>query len=91
MEIIFHSHANKSYFHKNSRAPSLILKVRVFGTRKWPISLWTCSLLACPELFASTQLTFLKIFSFRSLTVIESEHFNRGSLNRGLTVRQRSY
>ena len=37
MEIIFHSHANKSHFHKNSCAPSLILKVRVFGTRKWPI------------------------------------------------------
>ena len=38
MEIIFHSYANKTYFHKNSCAPSLILKVRVFGTRKWPIS-----------------------------------------------------
>ena len=34
MEIIFHSHANKTHFHS---APSLILKVRVFGTRKWPI------------------------------------------------------
>ena len=38
MEIIFHSHANKTYFHKKSCAPSLILKVRVFGTRKWPVS-----------------------------------------------------
>ena len=37
MEIIFHSHANKTHFHKNGCAPSLILKVRVFGTRKWPI------------------------------------------------------
>ena len=37
MEIIFHSHANKTHFHEKGCAPSLILKVRVFGTRKWPI------------------------------------------------------
>ena len=37
MEIIFHSHANKTHFHKKGCAPSLILKVRVFRTRKWPI------------------------------------------------------
>ena len=36
-EIIFHSHANKTNFHKKGCEPSLILKVRVFGTRKWPI------------------------------------------------------
>ena len=38
MEIIFHSHANKTHFHKKGCAPSLILKVRIFATRKWPIS-----------------------------------------------------
>ena len=37
MEVIFHSHANKTHFHKEGCAPSLILKVRVFGTGKWPI------------------------------------------------------
>ena len=37
VKIIFHSHANKTHFHKKGCAPSLILKVRVFGTRKWPI------------------------------------------------------
>ena len=37
MEIIFHSHANETRFHEKGCAPSLILKVRVFGTRKWPI------------------------------------------------------
>ena len=37
MEIIFHSHSNKTHFHKKSCALGLILKVRVFGTRKWPI------------------------------------------------------
>ena len=31
MEIIFHSHANNTHFHKKGCAPSLILKVRVFG------------------------------------------------------------
>ena len=29
----FHSHANKTHFHNKGCAPSLILKVRVFGTR----------------------------------------------------------
>ena len=37
MEIIFQSHTNKTHFHNNGCAPSLVLKVRVFGTRKWPI------------------------------------------------------
>ena len=39
MEITFHSHANKTHFHKKGCAPSLILKLRVFGTRKWPIEM----------------------------------------------------
>jgi len=38
MEIIFHSHANKTHFHKKGCAPSLILKVRVFVTLMCPIS-----------------------------------------------------
>ena len=33
MEIMFHSHANKTNFHKKGCAPNLILKVRGFGTR----------------------------------------------------------
>ena len=37
MEIVFYSHANKTHFHKKGCAASLILKVRVFGTREWPI------------------------------------------------------
>ena len=39
MEIIFHSHANKTHFHKKGCSPSLILKVSVFGTQMWSISL----------------------------------------------------
>ena len=38
MEIIFHSHSNKTHFHKKGCALGLILKVRVFGTRRWPIA-----------------------------------------------------
>ena len=34
--MIFHSHANKTHFHKKCCALGLILKIRDFGTRKWP-------------------------------------------------------
>ena len=37
MTMILHSHANKTHFHQNGCALGLTLKVRVFGTRKWPI------------------------------------------------------
>ena len=38
MEMIFHSHANKTPFHKKGCVIGLILKVRVYATRKWPIT-----------------------------------------------------
>ena len=38
VEVIFHSPANKTHFHKKGCALDLILKVRVLGTRKWPIA-----------------------------------------------------
>ena len=34
MEMIFYSHKNKTHFHKKGFALSLVLKVRIFGTRK---------------------------------------------------------
>ena len=37
MEIIFHSHENETHFHKKGGALGLVLKARVFATRKWPI------------------------------------------------------
>ena len=37
MEMNVHSHANKTQFHKKGCALGLILKVKVFGTRKWLI------------------------------------------------------
>ena len=34
MEMTFHSRANKTHFHEKGCAIGLILKVKVFGTRK---------------------------------------------------------
>ena len=39
MKMTFHSHANKTHFHKKGWALGLILKVRVLGTREWSIVL----------------------------------------------------
>ena len=42
MELIFHSHENKTHFHKKaSWAPGLILKERVVGTRKGDLLYFT--------------------------------------------------
>ena len=37
LKMILYSYANKTRFHKKGCALSLVLKVRVFGTRKWII------------------------------------------------------
>ena len=37
VEMIFHSHSNKTHLHKKGCALGLILKVRVFGTWKWTV------------------------------------------------------
>ena len=37
MKMISYSHANKTHFHNTGFALSLVLKVRCFGTRQWPI------------------------------------------------------
>ena len=46
MEIISHSHVNKTYFRKKGCALGLILKVRVFETQRWLIMMiseqYTC-------------------------------------------------
>ena len=38
MKMSFNYDANKTYFHNKGFALSLVLKVRFFGTRKWPIN-----------------------------------------------------
>ena len=37
MKMIFNYDANKTHFHNKGFALRLVLKVRFFGTRKWPI------------------------------------------------------
>ena len=37
MTMIFHSHSNKTHLYKKGFALSLVLKVRLFATRKWYI------------------------------------------------------
>ena len=37
MKMIFNYDANKTHFHNKGFALSLVLRVRFFGTRKWPI------------------------------------------------------
>ena len=36
MKMIFYSYADETHCDKKGFALSLVLKVRVFGTRKWP-------------------------------------------------------
>ena len=38
MKMTFNYYANISHFHNKGFALSLVLKVRFFGTRKWPIA-----------------------------------------------------
>ena len=57
MEIIFHSHANKTHFHKKGCAPSLILKVTVSGTRKWPIIMEENQIFTRVQKFSSLRTT----------------------------------
>ena len=66
MKILFHSHAYKIHFHMKGCALGLILKVRVFGTRKWPImhqsipaaSIPTSRSCNCKTLCAATPLHY---------------------------------
>ena len=39
MEMIVNYNVNKTHFHNKSFALSIVLKVRYFGTRKWPIEI----------------------------------------------------
>ena len=41
MKMSFNYDANKTHFHNKGLALILVLKVRFFGTRKWPIK--TCA------------------------------------------------
>ena len=58
MELIFHSHANKPLFYKKGFALSLVLKVRIFGTRKWPFDIPSPIFLFISLLFFFFPLSF---------------------------------
>ena len=51
MEMIFHSYANRTHFRKKGCALDLVLKVRGFGTRKWPIMVPLRKIVLCAFLF----------------------------------------
>ena len=81
MEITFHSHANKTHFHKKGCELSLILKVRVFGTRKWPIKkrgsmrfvMGGGPLLASPRLSKRTPNILILTCGFQQVFVIRAK------------------
>ena len=60
--MIFYYHANKTHFHKKGFALGLVLRVRDFGTRKWPIcfefSLVYCLTLLCLDVGIALVLVF---------------------------------
>ena len=59
MEMIFNYDANKNHFHNKDFALSLVLKVRLYGTRKWPVK-------------AASELQSLRVFEKRSKSNIEN-------------------
>ena len=50
-KLFFYCHANKTHLHNNVFAISLVWKVRVFGTRKWPVAWFMYSQPGYEELF----------------------------------------
>ena len=62
MKTIFYSHADKTHYHQKSFALSLVLKVREFGTRKWPnnkIKLRGLAALLCFSFFFDLSISLL--------------------------------
>ena len=75
MEIIFHSHVNKTHFHKKGYASSLILKVRVFGTRKWPIgTIEKINLRAATQPFKNSDEMRVLPLPFKLLDLVSEDH-----------------
>ena len=58
VEMSFNYDANKTHFHNKGFALSLVLKVKLFGTRKWPISLQTQTYFRSSEIGLLAQITF---------------------------------
>ena len=83
MEMIFYSHDNKTHFHKKGCAPSLILEVRVFGTRKLPIKRMAYLALTHTSLISSVKNKVLSlmthiflVFVFTSTGLLAKDNFS---------------
>ena len=59
--MTFYYHANKTHFHKKGFALGLVLRVRVFGIRKWPIHDGMMTLILVVEVFLLTLHKVLKV------------------------------
>ena len=74
MKMIFNYDANKTHFHNKGFALSLVLKVRFFGTRKWPIVICTPSQIVNKYLDQSYNIKYRGdrslIASFLSMTIL---------------------
>ena len=83
MEMSFHSHANKTHFHKKGCALDLILKVRDFGTRQWAIAVCfnfrhCCLIFSFPAVFFerfSSVLSNIYIFIFHPLKICVDDSY----------------
>ena len=51
MKMFFNYDANKTHFHTKGFALSVVLKVRFFGTWKWPIKLLGASFQFANQIF----------------------------------------
>ena len=78
----FFNYANKTHLHKKGCALHLILKVRVFGTRKWSISLLG-SLVASQQLYG----LFIMDLTLRSIQTWSADNFKKHVTSMSCTVK----
>ena len=73
MKMIFNYDANKTHFHNKGFALGLVLRVRFFGTRKWPIGIKVkCrALLSRTFLFCFVLFCFFLTRDYRDMTLIQ--------------------
>ena len=79
----FIPHANKTHFLKKGCAPSLILKVRIFGSWKWPIVLFARYI---PNFFTNCKTESLLAFSYANHRKKSLLHFFKSYVDQTHTV-----
>ena len=65
-ENFFYYHANKTHFHKKRSALGLVLRVRVFGIRKWPIEIGKAALCISTLLYNTNFSYCIFIVSYKT-------------------------